>query len=449
MQTNTGRSLFLACLTMAVLAIFAGDADAQKKSTTGVDPPPAQQASQECLDYNVKAHAEVLAEFSQKIVPTPATFTPPKTVEHHKNGVTYLGGTLFSHTQALRTPRLTAFQCAYMTQYIDGLRSLVREVANGKYHPIQDGAHKPPPGLPADAAVPVQPTAQQRAEQALDHDYYYIKYPDLQQRVGRGRAELLNHWLSYGRFELRAPSLAGDASIQSFENWQAGCMKDMWGQIRLKRVPTKGQLDSFVIENICDRGAWQFALAHSDMVPAPRSGIGRDYLRAGDYLKVGEYLVSNNKRFFASIQPDGNFCTYAGSSPATRNGAAGWCTLSKSAGQGPFYAVQQNDGNFCVYRGVQPPDNNGGVYCVFTASQGTEQPYYYAVLQDDANFAVNRGSSPRNMFGHLWDRVSATPPKPDTGLQSFWKGVQAVAADAAEISRQAAVIRAQQAPPGL
>src|SRR6185436_18333157 len=106
--------------------------------------------------------------------------------------------------------------------------------------------------------------------------------------------------------------------------------------------------------------------------------------RTNDYLKQGEFLVSANKRFFASLQPDGNFCTYEGSSPASRQGGAKWCSMSRSAGNGPFFAIQQSDGNFCVYRGTRPGDNKGGVYCALTANQVAVQPYYYAVLQDDA-----------------------------------------------------------------
>jgi hypothetical protein len=111
--------------------------------------------------------------------------------------------------------------------------------------------------------------------------------------------------------------------------------------------------------------------------------------------------------------------------------------MGRSAGAGPFFAVQQGDGNFCVYRGNQPGDNRGGVFCVFGVSQGV-QPYYYAVLQDDANFAINRGSGPSNNWGHVWDRVTSTPPKPDTGLESFWKGVKSVQKDFDDWQKQQA-----------
>jgi hypothetical protein len=109
--------------------------------------------------------------------------------------------------------------------------------------------------------------------------------------------------------------------------------------------------------------------------------------------------------------------------------------MTRPASAGPFFAIQQSDGNFCVYRGTRPGDSKGGVYCVFTASQGTTQPYYYAVLQDDANFAINRGSGPSNKWSHVWDRVSSTPPKPDTGLETFWKGVKATQAEMTEFQR--------------
>jgi hypothetical protein len=288
---------------------------------------------------------------------------------------------------------------------------------------------------PTSDNVPARPNV-------LDAVFYSAQYPDLR-RFGTDKMALQDHWDKYGRNEGRAPNREGYAALQDYNTWAAGCRADKWGQVQYSR----GKGGTLLYRNLCEPLYYKVSLAFHMQRP-PRSGNGSDHLRVSDYLKQGEYLVSNNKRFFAALQPDGNFCIYDGASPASPHGGAKWCTLRQSAGAGPFFAVQQNDGNFCVYRGTQPGDSKGGVFCVFNVPQAG-QPYYYAVLQDDANFAIHRGASPANEWGHVWDRVTSTPPAPDTGWETFLKDLKAAQASVDQFQSQMDASRAQLYTPGL
>jgi hypothetical protein len=85
-------------------------------------------------------------------------------------------------------------------------------------------------------------------------------------------------------------------------------------------------------------------------------------LTTGQVLNLGDYLVSESGLFYATVQPDGNFCVYRGSGPDDNHGGI-WCANDTSLPDGQFFANMQTDGNFCVYKGTGPADNHGGVWC--------------------------------------------------------------------------------------
>jgi hypothetical protein len=266
----------------------------------------------------------------------------------------------------------------------------------------------------------------------FDPEFYFNKYPDVQRVVGRNPDALANHWRVYGRNELRAPSAQGDAGQHGYAKWKAGCDAGMWGIMHVEKWG-KGRTLTRTNQD-CSERVYKFASAQSTMLTYPPfSAKGTDVMRAGDWLNVGEYVVSRNRRLVGVMQSDGNFCIYEGSSATERRGAAKWCLSRTSQPNGAYYAIQQADGNFCVYRGTAPNENKGGVACVFTQSQGMEQPYYYAVLQDDANFAIYRGTGLANNWGYVWDRITTAPAKPDSGLDSFWKGMKAAGSATASV----------------
>jgi len=66
-------------------------------------------------------------------------------------------------------------------------------------------------------------------------------------------------------------------------------------------------------------------------------------LRGGDNLRQGEGIYSDEGRYYAVLQHDGNFVVYRNASP----GRAVWST--NTTGLGAVSANMQHDGNFVLY----------------------------------------------------------------------------------------------------
>jgi hypothetical protein len=92
-------------------------------------------------------------------------------------------------------------------------------------------------------------------------------------------------------------------------------------------------------------------------------------LKSGDILSpsVRPFLTSDNGKFIAVVQEDGNFCVYNGTGP---DDPSRWCSMA-TAPKGDFFAIlQPEDGNFCVYKGTGPNDNQGYVWGTQATVQG-------------------------------------------------------------------------------
>jgi hypothetical protein len=70
-------------------------------------------------------------------------------------------------------------------------------------------------------------------------------------------------------------------------------------------------------------------------------GFAAGLLLPGQGLSAGQRLYSNNSRYFATMQADGNFVVYTG------DGKPIWST--NTTGRGADYAAMQSDGNFVLY----------------------------------------------------------------------------------------------------
>lgn len=70
-------------------------------------------------------------------------------------------------------------------------------------------------------------------------------------------------------------------------------------------------------------------------------GFAAGLLLPGQGLSAGQRLYSNNSRYFATMQADGNFVVYTG------EGKPIWST--NTTGRGADYAAMQSDGNFVLY----------------------------------------------------------------------------------------------------
>src|SRR5688500_6718039 len=87
-------------------------------------------------------------------------------------------------------------------------------------------------------AAPAQTLEQDKAHyKAFDARYYHANYPVLQRAIGNRPDRPLMHFLQHGQNELRAPSLAGDATRQSYAKWAEGCNKGQWGGMVLEVRP--------------------------------------------------------------------------------------------------------------------------------------------------------------------------------------------------------------------
>jgi hypothetical protein len=96
-------------------------------------------------------------------------------------------------------------------------------------------------------------------------------------------------------------------------------------------------------------------------------------------LDQHSFIVSNNHRYFARMQDDGNFVVYT--SPDFQSKHAIWASNTGGIGNAPFRLVVQNDGNTCIY------DRNGtATWSTNTWNQG--QAPYHLTMQDDRNLVL-------------------------------------------------------------
>lgn len=86
----------------------------------------------------------------------------------------------------------------------------------------------------------------------------------------------------------------------------------------------------------------------------PSAPRGPETLNAGQTLSAGQSLTSANGRYSATLQGDGNFVVYDGTSPT-------WST--RTDGRAGTTATMQNDGNFVLYQ-------NGTVVLFATGTNG-------------------------------------------------------------------------------
>jgi hypothetical protein len=134
------------------------------------------------------------------------------------------------------------------------------------------------------------------------------------------------------------------------------------------------------------------------------AGQAAQRLATGESLNAGEFLVSANRRYFAVLQTDGNFCVYRGSGPADNRGPL-WCSMKTAAG-GKFRAVMQSDGNFVVY----PEGSSSALWATMSGAGGGQ---FVAIMQDDGNFVIYPGTSPSEATAvrALWNSGTAQPPR--------------------------------------
>jgi len=110
-----------------------------------------------------------------------------------------------------------------------------------------------------------------------------------------------------------------------------------------------------------------------------------DTLPQGGILQVNQKITSNNGKYVALFQYDGNFVVYEGTTPL-------WASYTN--GSGASWVVLQDDGNLVIYNAQNAPKWASNTYG--KATHGALK----LVMQDDANLVVYSGSTP------LWASAS-------------------------------------------
>ncbi|MBN9611868.1 MAG: hypothetical protein J0H64_00085 [Actinobacteria bacterium] len=126
-----------------------------------------------------------------------------------------------------------------------------------------------------------------------------------------------------------------------------------------------------------------------------KTGIKQDSLPAGAVLSVGKSLYSQDGKYFAVMQADGNFVKYSS--------LAGAQWASNTSGSGANAVTMQGDGNLVVYAGSAPKWSSGT-----TGRQNAA-----LVLQNDGNLVVYSDNSP------IWASNNSNVPPSASGIGGF------------------------------
>jgi hypothetical protein len=98
-------------------------------------------------------------------------------------------------------------------------------------------------------------------------------------------------------------------------------------------------------------------------------------------LNQGQRLDSTNKKYFATMQTDGNFVLYsAGSFNGKGKDNPIWATNTMGKGTAPYKVWMQDDGNLVLY------DSKSPIWASNTGGKGKGP--YKLLLQDDGNFVL-------------------------------------------------------------
>ncbi|MGB4762632.1 MAG: hypothetical protein WBP12_04755 [Candidatus Saccharimonas sp.] len=105
-------------------------------------------------------------------------------------------------------------------------------------------------------------------------------------------------------------------------------------------------------------------------------------------------MISNNGRFKATFQSDGNFVIYQGNSPIWSSG---------TSGVGARKLVLQGDGNIVIYNFLDKPIYpwNKAVWHTNTAGKIAPTGYNTLIMQNDGNLVLYQGTYTR-LIAPIW-----------------------------------------------
>ena len=243
----------------------------------------------------------------------------------------------------------------------------------------------------------------------LDPVYYGNKYADLKNAFGTDAKRLMDHWITYGRFEGRSPK--NGVTDEGFVHARSVNLETMF---YANKYPDLKNAFAYDAEKLYQhwmtygRGEGRLPNKATEdyLAPAARSANGQSSMRNSDWLHVNEFLRAPNGGFIAILQGDLNFVIYqtgsmAGISAATHRWNYG------ATSSGPGVLRMQTDGHFCVYKGSVTAQGQG-VKCM-PAGAGGPTGRYFLTLQDDGNLVIYKGAGPTDQRGWIWDRITTAP----------------------------------------
>ena len=219
----------------------------------------------------------------------------------------------------------------------------------------------------------------------------------------------MDHWLSYGRFEGRAPKNGvNDDGFQQAKsvNLETMFYANQYADLKNAFGYDAEQLYQHWLNYGKKEGRVPNAATAALLVPAPRSAHMQSIMRSGDWLLSGQRMVSPNGAYRLDLQPDAQFVIYQGNpSDSSRR----WYQNSQGFPTNvPYFALLQTDGHICTYKGTSGSDNQGFIGCS-PSGAGGPVGRYTAVLQDDGNLVIYKGTGPDNNVGYVWDRTTTKP----------------------------------------
>lgn len=244
----------------------------------------------------------------------------------------------------------------------------------------------------------------------LDPGYYGNRYADLKAAFGSNAQSLLQHWITYGRFEGRSPNAS--VSDQGRKdalgvNLDTRFYADKYADLKAAFGYDAESLYQHWMNHGRAEGRVPNKATDDFLAGPPRSAHLQSSMRVGDWLREGQRMVSPSGQYRLDLQPDAQFVIYQGQNPS--DSGRRWFQNSHGYPTGqPYFVIMQGDGHLCEYKGTGPADNRGLIGCS-PAGAGGPQGRYFAAMQDDGNLAIYKGGGPADNRGSIWDRITTKP----------------------------------------
>ncbi len=249
----------------------------------------------------------------------------------------------------------------------------------------------------------------------LDPAYYGNKYADLKNAFGTDARKLMDHWITYGRFEGRSPKngVNDDGFVHARSvNLETMFYANKYPDLKNAFAYDAEKLYQHWMNNGRAEGRIPNKATEDFLAPAARSANGQSSMRNSDWLHVNEYLRAPGGGYIAILQNDLNFVIYQTGSPSGISGGNHRWNYNNNQGTGqtgPGVLRMQTDGHFCVYHGSVTAQGQG--YKCMPAGAGGPIGRYFLTLQDDGNLVIYKGAGPTDQRGWIWDRITTAPSK--------------------------------------